>query len=219
MQTLSKSIVALGAGLSLTLTMIQSAAATCGRVTIARMNWASAEFAAHVDKTILKEGYGCEVSLVPGDTVPALTSMVEKGEPDIAPEVWVNNSHELLAKGVGEGRLVYATEILIDGGDEGWWIPKYVQDANPDIVSIEDALERPDLFKHPEYSDIGAVYSCPSGWACQYINENLFHAYGGEEMGFELVDPGSSAGLDGALAGAYERGSRGWGIIGHPARF
>ena len=170
------------------------------------MNWASAEFAAHVDKTILKEGYGCEVSLVPGDTMPTLTSMVEKGEPDIVPEVWVNNSHELLAKGVGGGRLVYATEILIDGGDEGSWIPKYVQDANPEIVSIEDALERPDLFKHPEYSDIGAVYGCPSSWACQYINENLSRAYGGKEMGFELVDPGSSAGLDGALAGAYERG-------------
>lgn len=161
---------------------------------------------AHVDKTILKEGYGCEVSLVPGDTVPTLTSMAEKSEPDIAPEVWVNNSHELLAKGVEEGRLVYATEVLIDGGDEGWWIPKYVQDANPDIVSIEDALERPDLFKHPEYPDIGAVYGCPSGWACQYINENLFRAYGGEEMGFKLVDPGSSAGLDGSLAGAYEQG-------------
>lgn len=39
MQTLSRPIVALGAGLSLALTMMQSAADACDRVTIARMNW------------------------------------------------------------------------------------------------------------------------------------------------------------------------------------
>ena len=64
---------------------VQPAAAECGRITIADMNWASAEFAAYVDKIILENGYGCEVELVPGDTMPTSTSMMEKGEPDIAP--------------------------------------------------------------------------------------------------------------------------------------
>jgi len=43
--------------------MSQGAVAACGDVTIAEMNWASAEFMANVDKIILEEGYGCSVEL------------------------------------------------------------------------------------------------------------------------------------------------------------
>ena len=61
--------------------------AACGNLTIANMNWASANFMAEVDKIILEKGYGCTVELVPGSTMPTFTSMQEKGEPDIAPEL------------------------------------------------------------------------------------------------------------------------------------
>ena len=77
------SMTAIAGAAVLALGMGQANAADCGRVTIADMNWASAEFAAYVDKIILEEGYGCEVELVPGDTMPTSTSMMEKGEPDI----------------------------------------------------------------------------------------------------------------------------------------
>ena len=59
----------------------------CGKVSIANMNWQSAEVLANIDKLILEKGYGCQVELVPGDTVPTATSMTEKGKPDIAPEL------------------------------------------------------------------------------------------------------------------------------------
>ena len=62
-----------------------NAAAACGKVTIADMNWNSATVIANVDKFILEQGFGCEAELVPGDTMPTGTSMTEKGEPDIAP--------------------------------------------------------------------------------------------------------------------------------------
>ena len=57
----------------------------CGEVTIAEMNWASAAVAAHVTAIILSEGYGCTPDLVPGDTVPTVTSMTEKGSPTSPP--------------------------------------------------------------------------------------------------------------------------------------
>jgi len=44
--------------------------AACGKITIANMNWASANFMAEVDKVILEKGYGCDVELVPGSTMP-----------------------------------------------------------------------------------------------------------------------------------------------------
>ena len=55
---------------------------------------------------ILTEGYGCDAELVAGDTVPTFTSMMEKGQPDIAPEGWLNTVRDLLEKAVKEDRLV-----------------------------------------------------------------------------------------------------------------
>ena len=55
--------------------------AACGKLSIAEMTWASAAVAAHMEKIVLEKGYGCEVELVPGDTVPTSTSMAERGEP------------------------------------------------------------------------------------------------------------------------------------------
>ncbi len=74
-------------GLSSVLFSVQ-ANAECGKVVIASQNWASAELMAEVDKVILENGYGCEVELIPGSTMPTFTSMDEKGAPDMNPEQW-----------------------------------------------------------------------------------------------------------------------------------
>lgn len=190
-------------------TLSTSAAAACGRVTVANMNWQSAEVLAAVDKMVLEEGYGCKVEIVPGDTMPTLTSMMEKGEPDVAPESWINSVREPLDAAVKEGRLHYAAKSLPDGGVEGWWIPKYIADANPGIKTIDDALKRPDLFPAAEAKGKGGVHNCPSGWNCQLSTGNAFKAWGAEEKGFVLIDTGSAAGLDGSIAKAFER-KQGW---------
>ncbi len=182
---------------------------SCGRVTIAEMNWASAGVAAWVDKIILEEGYGCKVDLVSGDTMPTFTSMNEKGEPDIAPELWINAVKEPLEKAFAENRLVEAARILEDGGVEGWWIPAYIAKAHPEITSIEKALENPKLFPAPEKPERGGVMNCPAGWNCQITTANLYRALKADEKGFDLVDSGSAAGLDGSIANAYER-KQGW---------
>lgn len=183
--------------------------AACGKATIADMNWASAELAAYVDKFILENGYGCEVDLVPGDTMPTTTSMTEKSEPDIAPEIWFNSVRQVVNKAVDEGRLKLAGEILADGGEEGWWIPKYMVDKHPELTTLEAVLKRPDLFPDPEDKSKGALHNCPSGWNCEIITNNLYRAFGVEKAGFTLVDTGSAAGLDGSIAKAYNR-KQGW---------
>ena len=50
-----------------------NANAACGKLVIAEQNWASAELMANVDKIILEKGYGCEVELIPGATMPTFT--------------------------------------------------------------------------------------------------------------------------------------------------
>lgn len=186
-----------------------ASAQECGDVLIANMNWQSAEVLANVDRIILTEGYGCSAELVVGDTVPTITSMFEKGEPDVAPEGWVDLLPDVANKGLQENKIVAAGEALSDGGDQGWWIPKYVADANPDIKTIDDALARPELFPAPEDPSMGAVYNGPQGWGGTVVTGQLFKAYGAADKKFTLVDTGSAAGLDGSVARAYER-NEGW---------
>lgn len=181
------------------------AAEECGRVTIADMNWSSATLMANVDRFILEHGYGCEAELVPGDTMPTGTSMIEKGEPDIAPEMWSNSLKEALDKGVAEKRLRYAGYSLSDGGEEGYWVPAYMVEKDPSLATIEGIKKNAKLFEHPEDPDLSAFYGCPAGWNCQITSGHLFTALNLEDAGFELIDPGSGAGLAGSIAKAYER--------------
>ena len=181
------------------------AANECGKVTIADMNWSSAELIANVDRFILEHGYGCQAELVPGDTMPTGTSMIEKGEPDIAPELWSNSFKDALEKGVAEKRLRIAGKSLADGGEEGFWVPQYLVDKNPALATIDGIKANAKMFKHPENPDKYAFMGCPAGWNCQITSGNLFKALKLADSGFELIDPGSGAGLAGAIAKSYER--------------
>jgi glycine betaine/proline transport system substrate-binding protein len=186
-----------------------SAQANCGKVTIAEMTWQSAAVLAHLDAQILSLGYGCDVELVPGDTMPTGTSMIEKGEPDIAPELWTNGLGPLLAPAVAEGRIASAGESIVGGAIESWWIPKYMLDANPELATIEGVMANPQLFPDPEDPSKGAVHGCPAGWNCQITSGQLFKAGGMGDAGWNLIDPGSGAGLAGAMSEAYNKND-GW---------
>jgi len=177
----------------------------CGEVTIANMNWQSGELLAYVDKIILSSGYGCKVEMVAGDTVPSAISMVEKNSPDIISESWVNVIPDIIERGLSEKKILIVSDALPDGGVNGLWIPQYFAQEHPEIRTLQDVLKNPHLFPHPEDPGKGAIITSPSGWAAVTIIEQLFKANKGEESGFVLVDPGSSAGLDGSLIRAYER--------------
>ena len=203
-----RNILALSA-LGLVAGMATTAKAECGNITVANMNWQSGELLANVDKFVLEQGFGCKVDFVPGDTVPTITSMVEKGEPDIAGEAWVDLVPEIVKRGTEEGRIVQIGQALSDGGVQGWYIPKFIVDAHPEIKTVDDALGHPELFPNPEDSSKGAVFNGPTGSGGSVVSAQLFKAYAAPSKNFTLVDPGTQAGLDGALAKAHER-KQGW---------
>ena len=193
-----------------------SAFAACGSVSIAEMNWASAQLMANVDKIILQEGYGCDVEIVPGDTMPTFTSMNEKGAPDVAGELWINAVANPLSKAKEEGRLHTVSEGPITGLGEGWWLLPHTMKKHPELKTVLDVLERPDLFPHPEDPSKGGFHTCPSGWGCQLANNNLFRAFEMEKKGWRLVDPGSAAGLDASVSKASDRGENWFGYYWSP---
>ncbi|MEM5313634.1 glycine betaine ABC transporter substrate-binding protein [Paraburkholderia sp. JHI869] len=187
----------------------QANAAGCAGVTIASMNWQSAELESAVDKVILQEGYDCQVNMVIGDTVPTITSMVDKGKPDIVSEGAIALLPAIVQRGLDEKKIVKGAKTIQEGAVYGWYIPKYVADAHPEIKTIPDALKHPELFPDPENPGKGAIYNGPQGWGMTVNTAQLFKAYNAASDGFRVIDTGSAAGLDGSIAKAYER-KQGW---------
>ena len=192
--------------------------AGCGKLVIAEQNWASAELMANVDKIILEKGYGCEVELVPGATMPTFTSMNDKGSPDMNPEQWANAVYTPLKKAVSEKRLIIANKAPITGLGEGWWLTPGSIKKHPELKGMTalQIMERPDLFPYKEDPSKGAFVGCPAGWGCQLANANLFKAFEMEKKGWVLVDPGSAAGLDGSISKAADSGNTWFGYYWNP---
>ncbi|MGI9424889.1 MAG: glycine betaine ABC transporter substrate-binding protein [Hyphomicrobiaceae bacterium] len=175
--------------------MSSVAVAKCGEVSITEMNWASSQVVTAVAKFIMEQGYGCKVTKVPSATVTAVASMAETNKPDIATEIWLNSA-ALYPKLVKEGKVKTLTNVLSDGGEENWWIPKYLAEKHPELKTIDGVLKNPKL--------VGEMFhNCPTGWGCRIANDNLKVAYKLEESGIKVFDHGSGETLASSLAAAY----------------
>lgn len=173
-----------------------SASAACdSKVSIGAMGWASGETITAIASFLMQAGYGCEVQVVPTDTVPGVTSLAENNKPDIVPEVWVNSA-TMYTDLVEEGKVVTAAKTFAEGGLEGWWIPKYLADAHPELTTIEGVLANPELVG-------GRFHNCPVGWGCRVANDSLKVAFDLEGNGIEVFDHGSGANLATSIAAAY----------------
>ncbi len=180
-----------------------AAQAECGNITLGSFTWQSSEAMASVDKLILTNGYGCNASTVAGDTVPTITAMIEKGQPDVIPEATPSLLGEVYTKGAAEGRIGQIGTAISDGLVSGWYIPKYLADAHPDIKTVDDAMKHPELFPSAEDPSKGAVIQGPQGWGDTVITAQLFK--GLNNPNFVMVPTGSAAALDGVIAKSYEQ--------------
>jgi glycine betaine/proline transport system substrate-binding protein len=173
-------------------------------IDIAEMTWPSAAALAHIHATILEKGFGCNVEIVTGDTVPTSSSMLTRGTPAIAPELWTSTIAEAWQQGIEADKVVQLGDAITDGTVEGWFVPRYLQEANPELTTAEAVIARPDLFPDPEESGQGRLYSCPPGWACELSTSALFEAYGMDDK-WNLFSPGSGGALDASIARAFLR--------------
>jgi glycine betaine/proline transport system substrate-binding protein len=172
-----------------------TASAACGPVSITEMDWASSQVVTAVASFLMEQGYGCDVQKVPSSTVPALTSLAETGEPDILTEVWANSTPSY-GPLLEEGKLVELGDVLSDGGVEAWWIPDYLAASNPELMTMEGILANPAAVG-------GKFHDCPSGWACDIINNNNLIALNIEASGLERFQHGSGETLQTSIAAAF----------------
>ena len=168
----------------------------CGEVSITEMNWASSAIVTSIAAFLMEQGYGCDVTKVPSSTTPALASLSETGKPEIVTELWINGTpaYQELSEA---GTITTLTDVLSDGGIEGWWIPKYVVDEHPELATLEGLLANPDLVG-------GRFHQCPEGWGCKNVNYALSQAVDLEGHGFEVFQHGSGETMATAIASAFE---------------
>ncbi|WP_273521928.1 ABC transporter substrate-binding protein [Rhodosalinus sediminis] len=169
----------------------------CGAISITEMNWASASVVTNVASFIMQQGYGCDVSIVPSDTVPAVTSVAENGEPDIVTELWTNATGEVYDRLKAEGSVVELGAVLDPGGVDAWWIPAYLAEEHPELTTIDGVLQNPELVG-------GRFHNCPEGWGCRVFNDNLLPAFGVADAGIEIFNHGSGETLAASIGSAFE---------------
>jgi len=183
--------------------------ADCGKLMIASQNWASAELMAELDKAILEKGFGCKVKLIPGSTMSSFTEMDKNKKPLMNPEQWSNAVYTQLKKAVAKGRMHVANEGPISDLGEGWWITPATAKKYPNLKTVLDVIDNPDLFG-------GKFIGCPAGWGCNIANNNLFKAFNMKKKGWTIVDPGSAAGLDRSMAKAANNNKNWFGYYWNP---
>ncbi|WP_121066786.1 ABC transporter substrate-binding protein [Chachezhania antarctica] len=196
MRSLKLASTALAVTLTLPLAaQAQDAGDQCGEVSIAQMGWAAAEVTTNIAQFLLEQGYGCDVTLVQSDTIPAITSVAENGEPDVVTNLWLNSAGDAYNRLEEGGTIKRLTSVLEPGGVEGWWLPTSLVEAHPELATIEGILDNPEL--------VGSRFNnCPDGWGCRVVSDNLSRALDLEGHGIEVFNHGSGETLATSMGAA-----------------
>src|SRR5690349_14694075 len=177
----------------------------CGgqTITIARMQWPSAELLAEIHARIVKQAFGCDVQVVPGDLAATASSMGANGQPAVAPELWITRISDVWNGALKTQEVRQAGATYSDPVFEGWFIPDYVATAHPELKSLADLKT---LWKEfaPAGAKKGRFISCPPDWGCSVINRNLLRANGLTDL-FDVVEPANRFELDTLISEAESR--------------
>ena len=204
--------------ISVMLITLMSTIAKAADIKISELNWQSGSMIAYIDSYIIKHGYGHDTEIVPGGIDATIQAMLATGSPNIVGEMWISSLGDGALKALDDGSLILATDGVIEGAGEGWFIPKSLADKH-NLNTIEDVLARPDLFPHPEDSSKGAIVTCPEGWTCKQKNLNLFKAFDMEAKGWKILEPGSGTALNAHWEGSVTKGQGAFGYYWTPTSF
>lgn len=172
----------------------------------ASTNNAAARMLSDIDQLILEAGFNCSVenttanNALPDDsTLPAFASAALFNPPEPSTEL-------------PDLRSINSSP-LPDAGP-GWWINADAVEKHPELVTVLDVLEHPELFAD---SGPGLFVGCPVDSDCQHINTNLFRAFQMQDKGWQQVTPANQAELDASLLQTVEQGQNWFGYYDAPA--
>lgn len=181
-------------------------------IKIADVQWQSLWINNAIAEFIIEEGYGYPTETVQM-TTPITQQALVKGDVDLMMEMWTGNVVDWYNE-VTEKKQVLDLGTIMDRASQGWYVPAYVVKGDesrgikataPDLKTVADLKQYPTLFPDPENPSKGLLINCIIGWECAKINQIKLKAYGLDTM-YNVQEPGASAALDAAIAGAYKQG-------------
>ena len=173
------------------------------------LNWDSALVQNGVARYIVEHGYGYPTSQIEGATLPLFQGL-RKGDIDLTMEIWLPNQDTAWNEAVKAGEVIPVGKSLEDNWQSSFLIPKYMQDENPELDSIEDLKE--DKFKSLFEQEGGKVVllGCIAGWGCRTMQDGDETGPGqivgmGLEDHVVIRDPGTSGALAAAIEAAFAK--------------
>ena len=173
------------------------------------LDWTSALVQNGVARYIVEHGYGYPTSQIEGSTLPLFQGL-RKGDVDLTMEIWLPNQATAWNEAVKAGEVLPVGKSLEDNWQSSFLIPKYMQDANPELDSVEDLKE--DKFKDLFEQEGGKVLllGCIAGWGCRTMQDGDDSGPGqivgmGLEDHVVLQDPGTSGALAAAIEAAFAK--------------
>ena len=170
-------------------------------ITFADVGWDSIKLNNAIAGFVAKNVYGYQWTEIPGST-PIIHEALLKGDVDVVMEEWTDNIPTYIEDRKKGGFV----ELGVNFSDnyQGFYIPKYVAEANPGLKTVRDLKGYASLFPDPEDSKKGRIFGGIPGWSITEIMGKKVKVYGLDEE-YNYVIPGSNAALDSALISAYDR--------------
>lgn len=167
----------------------------------ADVGWDSIKFHNAVAGLVAEKVFGYTWSETPASTPISHEALIQ-GEIDVHMEVWTDNLPDYQGD-VDAGKL---TELGVNFDDniQGFYIPKYVADANPGLKSVEDLKDYANLFPDPESPGKARIFGGIPGWEITEIMEKKVQYYGLDEQ-YNYVIPGSDAAMNATIISAWDK--------------
>ncbi|MDY0210790.1 MAG: glycine betaine ABC transporter substrate-binding protein [Acholeplasma sp.] len=163
-------------------------------------DWDSNAIHDQIAKYIIEKGYDTKVEIVLADT-SLMVSALKAGNIDVTLEMWTDNI-VTYDQDIKDG---YYEELSVNFADnkQGLYIPKYLQEQYPDLVTVEDLKDYVHLFPDPD-SNQGIIYGGPEGWSATEFLHKKMALYGLDDYyNFKPID--SNAILSATLKSAYDK--------------
>ena len=194
--------ILLGAASVAAFSMTGVAAAQCGAIQVGAPNWSTGEIVAAVDSLILANGFGCDITDVPAPTKQVLPLAEGANDPLLVGEFWANGVEPAQIEELSADGVIEIVGRPFPEAGEFWFVSPAFAAAYPELDTVEEVLQRADLFD-------GKFYGCPVGvgWGCEHTNRNLFESWGMADLGWTLENPGSGEGQSAIIIEAFESDS------------
>jgi glycine betaine/proline transport system substrate-binding protein len=170
-------------------------------IKLAENSWTGSSVNVYVAKEILETQLGYKVEIVTIDEKnqwPALA----KGDLSASLEVWPSGHGEAMKQYMDDQKVVESLGNLGVIGKIGWFTPKYVIDANPELATIDGYKDpaKAALFKTAETGDAGQFLTGDPAWV--QFDEAIINNNG---LNFKVVKGGSEQAVLAAVDTAYSQ--------------